>query len=81
MAQNDYKNLLIRLEDVVDFISQYQLLLELAYEEFENPNEETAKRVEILLSTYLCQVEPHFEIIRAISANRMEIERNKLKRE
>lgn len=80
MAQNDYESLLIRLEDTVDFIRQYQFLLKLAYEEIENPNEEMSQRVEILLSTYLSQVEPHFDAIQIISNKRIEMRRTEFKK-
>jgi hypothetical protein len=63
MTQDEMNCLLIRIIDEFQWIVWYQDFLRIAIEQVENPNSETLDRVELLLSTYLSTVEPHFEQI------------------
>ncbi len=48
------------LDDLARILTLQQLL-EISLEQFDDPTEKTEQRVDMLLSCYLSQVEPHFE--------------------
>lgn len=57
MSQN-LMSLAIGASDDLSRLLDLQELLRIALEQFDNPSEKTNQRVDLLLSTYLCQVEP-----------------------
>jgi hypothetical protein len=61
MTQDEYKCLLVRVFDEINHIKWYQHYLNIALEQLDNPTDVTPDRVELLLSTYLQQIEPHFD--------------------
>lgn len=77
MAQNEYETLLVRLEDEINCIYRYQVFLQIALEQFENPGISSCERVELLLSTYLSEVKAHFDLIEHLSKIRLQIKNNK----
>lgn len=60
MARN-LSSLIIDALDELDRIETLQDLLEIYLEQGEEPLEKRAARAELLVSSYLCQTEPHFD--------------------
>lgn len=61
MTQNEMQRLLIRIIDEFQWIVWYQELLRIAVDQLDNPDNKTVDRIELLLSSYLEQSEPHFD--------------------
>jgi hypothetical protein len=61
MTHDESKVLLVSLVDEINQIKEYQEYLKIAYDLIENPTTKTSNRIELLLSTYLQQVEAHFD--------------------
>lgn len=78
MIQDEMQRLLIRIIDEYQWIVYYQQLLEIAIDQFDNPSGETLDKIELLLSTYLSQVEPYFDNINWYIKSRDESQVNTL---
>ena len=78
MTQDEMQRLLIRIIDEYQWIVYYQQLLEIAIDQFDNPSGETLDKIELLLSTYLSQVEPYFDNINWYIKSRDESQVNTL---
>lgn len=61
MTQDESKVLLVSLIDEINQIKEYQEYLKIAHDLTANPSSKTSNRIELLLSTYLQQVEAHFD--------------------
>lgn len=76
MTQDEYNRLFIRVLDEIADIKYYQSFLKIALEQLDNPTDFTVHRVELLLSTYLEQVEPYFDNLDYFSKQRDESRNN-----
>jgi len=78
MTQDESKVLLVSLIDEINQIKEYQEYLKIAYDLIENPSAKTSDRIELLLSTYLQQVEAHFDNLDYLFKQREELYGNLL---
>jgi hypothetical protein len=63
MTQDDSQRLLFQIIDHVNLISYYRGYLEIAVQLMNNPDDKTLDKTELLVSTFLQQVECHFDEI------------------
>lgn len=63
MAQEELQSLLLNIIDEYEAIENYQEMLQIAIEQMDCSDCRTLNRVKLLLSSYLSNVEPHFEKI------------------
>lgn len=59
--------------DEINQIKDYQEYLKIARDLIDNPSGKTSDRIELLLSTYLQQVEPHFDNLDYLFKRREEL--------
>lgn len=78
MTQNEMQRLLIRIIDEFQWIVWYQEFLRIAVEQLDNPDNRTVDRVELLLSSYLEQSEPHFNNLTMYIRQRDEVQESYL---
>ena len=78
MTHDESKVLLVSLIDEIHRIQEYQEYLKIARDLINNPSSKTSERIELLLSTYLQQVELHFDNLDFLFKQREELYGNLL---
>jgi len=78
MTHDESKTLLVSLIDEINQIKEYQEYLKIAHDLIDNRSAKTSDRIELLLSTYLQQVEAHFDNLDSLFKQREELYGNLL---
>lgn len=64
----DLTILLIRLEDELNRLFVLQQVLQIALEQFNDPDEKTMVRADLLIDLYLAQAEYYFDELKAVTS-------------